>query len=561
MSFYQNTGGFMPSFGWLFRLMSKQCGRNSVVECQLPKLDVVGSSPIARSIFYSISSFFKIGFVLIWILPGLLFAQLSTDATLPFGQGGVVDLPATSAYLGDLPHSISLVTNDFQSNTMGAIQVPLVGWTDPLGQPSFGIHTTAPGVVFEGISYPLASASSLNILPFSGTAEIFNFPAAAWWGSKASNGAIELVAPTVQDKPIDSFSIAGGTQGVFSDDDQFKNTFLGMDFNYRHGNSQGLGQTDNFNFISRENWLKTDALSLGSGFLGTQGSAGDYWYSTYMTFDLMSPNFQTLQLKPYFQTAQAGAHAIQEVGGILNYIFNLAGLTESHLGIGFNSNSSSGAGLTGSNAFLQSTNLVDVLSDLNMDFAFRWDFSSVANTTFSTLIGLQGRIDSFVLLGDYDKDVMPISLQDVQQSDLGFRFQPNDSWNATLKYVYEQVATTAYNGARFQLQTNNYDVLRLMRNLQVDFEEQALVDQNSSVFCDSGLTIKLSFTSVDQWWMTARCLSGESVFIESGLSLTLDKELKVYGSVENIAGIGISVPNFDQPVGTVISGGLQYIFN
>jgi hypothetical protein len=24
-------------------------GRNSVVECQLPKLDVVGSSPIARS--------------------------------------------------------------------------------------------------------------------------------------------------------------------------------------------------------------------------------------------------------------------------------------------------------------------------------------------------------------------------------------------------------------------------------------------------------------------------------------------------------------------------------
>ena len=24
------------------------CGRNSVVECQLPKLDVVGSNPIAR---------------------------------------------------------------------------------------------------------------------------------------------------------------------------------------------------------------------------------------------------------------------------------------------------------------------------------------------------------------------------------------------------------------------------------------------------------------------------------------------------------------------------------
>ncbi len=27
-------------------------GRNSVAECQLPKLNVVGSIPIARSIFY-----------------------------------------------------------------------------------------------------------------------------------------------------------------------------------------------------------------------------------------------------------------------------------------------------------------------------------------------------------------------------------------------------------------------------------------------------------------------------------------------------------------------------
>ena len=30
-------------------------GRNSVVECQLPKLDVVGSSPIARSILMKLA--------------------------------------------------------------------------------------------------------------------------------------------------------------------------------------------------------------------------------------------------------------------------------------------------------------------------------------------------------------------------------------------------------------------------------------------------------------------------------------------------------------------------
>jgi hypothetical protein len=561
MSFYQNIGGFMPSLSWLFRLMSNQRGRNSAVECQLPKLDVVGSSPIARSNFYPIVPFLKIGLVLIWGWPGLLLAQLTADETLPFGEGGVVNLPASSAYLEDLPHSISLISNDYQSNTIGGIQVPVVGWTDPLGQPLIGLHAAAPGLLFENIPYPLASASSLNVLPFSGTAELFNFPASAWWGNKAAQGAIELTAPEVQDKTFDSFSIAGGTRGIFNDDDQFKNNLLGVDFNYRHGTSPDFGQTDNFNLISRENWIKTDSFNLGSGFLGTRGVGGDYWYSTYMAINLMSPNFQTFQLKPYFQTAQSGGQSIQEAGSFLDYLFNFAGLAESHVGVGFNTDSSSNIGLTSNHGFLQSTNFVDVLGDVTMDLAFRWDFSSVSNTTFSTIIGLQGTIDSFVLSGDYNKGVSPITFEDVQQSDLGIRFKPNDSWNAALKFVYEQLGTTAFDGGQFELQTNYYDVLRLIRNLQFDFSEQVLMDQNSYMFYDSGLTLKLSFTSFDQWWVTARCLSDEPLFIESGLSLTLDKQLKVYGSVENIAGIGISVPNFDQPVGTVTSIGIQCCFN
>ena len=35
-------------------LSSLLSGRNSAVECQLPKLNVVGSTPIARSTFYII---------------------------------------------------------------------------------------------------------------------------------------------------------------------------------------------------------------------------------------------------------------------------------------------------------------------------------------------------------------------------------------------------------------------------------------------------------------------------------------------------------------------------
>ncbi len=33
-------------------IITFECGRNSGVECQLPKLEVAGSNPVARSNFY-----------------------------------------------------------------------------------------------------------------------------------------------------------------------------------------------------------------------------------------------------------------------------------------------------------------------------------------------------------------------------------------------------------------------------------------------------------------------------------------------------------------------------
>jgi hypothetical protein len=35
----------------ILRRPGRPCGRNSVVECQLPKLDVAGSNPVSRSMF------------------------------------------------------------------------------------------------------------------------------------------------------------------------------------------------------------------------------------------------------------------------------------------------------------------------------------------------------------------------------------------------------------------------------------------------------------------------------------------------------------------------------
>ena len=43
-----NNRECLPRMSFRIRL-SENCGRNSVVECQLPKLDVEGSNPFARS--------------------------------------------------------------------------------------------------------------------------------------------------------------------------------------------------------------------------------------------------------------------------------------------------------------------------------------------------------------------------------------------------------------------------------------------------------------------------------------------------------------------------------
>jgi hypothetical protein len=484
-----------------------------------------------------------------------LLGQVTTDPSLPFDEGKVVHLPAMTAYLGDLPHFISLVPAD--QGTFGGLSVPLVGWTDPLGQDGSGFHSGTPGIFFENIPYPLAS-NSLNLLPVSGSAQMLNFPARGWLGRQASYGAINLTAPDTTERIKSDTNIWGGTGPIGGAEEAFRSNWLGGDIHYRHGNPAFLGQTDSYHLISRENWLTTSDFNAGSGFLGMNGPNNSNWYSAYLDFDLSSPNFQTLQLKPYFQTAQNGSQSVQEAGGFLNYLFNLAGLAQSHIGLGFSSDSGT---TVGNNGFLQSTNLVDVLGDLTMDGAFRWDFSSLSNTAFSTVLGLQWKMDELALLGDYDKAVSPLTGQDIQQVDFGFKFQSNDTWVSTLKYINEQIGANVYHGGDLRLQLDRFDGFGLVRSFQLDGEERILADGFGTLRYDTGLTCRLRLTSQDEEWVRGRCFSGEPLFLEGGAAYSFGKELKIYGSVENLTAIPLALPDPDSPTGLVASFGVQYSAN
>lgn len=539
--------------GLLFSLWrTEHCGRNSAVECHLPKVDVVGSSPIARSIFYLFFCFCS-------FLPCFSNAQVTADPTLPFEQGQVVLLPATTAYLGDMPHFIDLVPADEPFHSLGGAQAPLVGWVDPIGQSSVGLRAVDPGFFFENIPYPLAS-SSLNLLPAVGTAQILNFPAQAWLGPAAASGGVNLTAPEAVDNPQNHLSGWGGTGSTLGADDRFQSSILNAELDYRHGSPAVTGSTDTLNFISKENWFQTNGLELGSGFLGTQGLGNDHWYSSYLNVDLLSPNFQTLQFKPYFQSAQSGSQTVQDAGFFLNYLFNLAGLAETHFGCGLDSENGTNI-LAANRGFIQSTSLIDVLGDIALDAAFRFDLSNVDNTTFSTVLGLQGRLDTWTFLGDYDKGVLPLIDLDVQQTDVGVRFQPDDNWNATAKYIYEQLGTVGYNGGDLRLQMNRFQGFWFVKTVEFDAEERILTGTGNLTQYDTGLTCSWSLFYQDHWWVTGRCVSNEPPLLEAGLNYAVSKEIKVFGAFENISGILMAVPDGDMPNGVVASFGVQYSAN
>jgi hypothetical protein len=578
-----------------------------VVECQLPKLDVVGSSPIARSNFYlkpatkpqrqtyftaktprrqerqkqrldlsdfptfflpvflrrfSIKPNIEIGtlptslialgkagmaplhlggkdvlkglLVLLWFFPRPSLAQVTADPSRPFGQGQVFLLPAMTDYVGDIPHEIDMTKPDFPFNTVFESLATNVGWLNAAGGTQPGLRAATPGLLFEGIPYPFASTAILGWMPAVQTEEILDFPASAWWGPKAAAGAVQLEAPVLSDRPQDQLSLWGGNEN-FGGRDFYQGPLLTLDGNYQHQLYPGAGFTDNFNLLSRAQWIKNDGMEAGDGFLGAQQASGDYWYSAFANLKIFSPDFQSFQLKPYFQKASLGGESVEEFGSYGNYLLNLAGLAQSHFGMGFSHDDSQlTAGPSGLNqGFVQTTNFIDALGDATLDASFRFDFSSAANTAFSTLIGGQWKQDAFVFLGNYAKGVLEDPETDVQQADLGVQYQPDEELSSALKAVREQLGNGSFDGGRFDLRLNEAGpLLFIFKRVQLRAGEEILGNANGTTF-DTGGQIQFSLLDGTLFWARGRALSSQGLYGEAGGSCSFNGHFEVFAAAAN----------------------------
>jgi hypothetical protein len=491
-----------------------------------------------ESIFFCLFVFFS--------NPVLLLSQVTADDSRPFGQGQVIDLPGTTDYLGDLPHEITVINDPVPYHTITGLSAAQVGWMGSGGMYPTGSNSTGVGVFFDDIPYPFPSAAILNWIPSTGSFEFLDFPAGAWWGPCASTGAVQLQLPALPEKSETFGSIWGGSEGLWGGVGQYQNEILSVNGNYQHEALIDSNSADTFSTLSKINWIKNDSFKLESGFLGSQWLSNDSWYSFFTSIKLDGANFQSFQIKPFFQSAQFGGQNVKEMGSHIQYQFNMAGLFESHLIGGWSRDyfGSSPGSVDLNKEFVQNTEAFDALGFISGDLAFRWDFSNDSETIFSTLLGLQGSLGDWLLLGDYAKGTDTTLLEDVQQADFGVRYQPDNILNFSCKYIHEQIGTTVLNGGRIKFQLDHDSpLLMVFKKMRLELTEQCLQEQWGTWTNDVGGKLQFSLFQRDHFWFEGRDVSNQPFYKEMGTDYFLNDYLKIFISVANLDNIPVSWPD------------------
>ncbi len=533
------------------KVSSVQCGliggRNSAVECQLPKLDVVGSSPIARSIF-----------LLLLFTPALLRAQVTTDIFQPFHQGQSIELPGTTEYLGDLPQEAAWAAEPEPFHTVEGLLAQQVGWVAPGTPEALGISNGSPGVLFEGIPYPLESSAVLNWLPVVRGMELLDFPAAAWWGPTAATGAVQIRLPDAPATPSANLSLWGGSGGTGGGEAFSQNRVFSAEGDTQHGFLNGPS-SDTLRFISGWQWETGNPITVQSGFLGSQWFGGDDWYSFFTSLKWASPDFQTIELKPFVQTARLEGLEVLEYGSQVNYHLNMAGALESQVGAGFSHDDFSAMAPPGLNReYLQNTETLDVLGNFLVNMAFRWDFSQASSAAFSAILGCQYLLGDLQLVENYDKAVDPVSLQDIREEELGFRYLPDWGLASSLKFVDEWVGTNPWMGGRVKIQWVPAETtLFAFQELHLEAEEEFLENPSGTMIWDTGGQVSWSFFQPLSFRAGGREISGQVFHAEAGMDCLLKDRARIFVSAENITNPPVSWPDLTAPAGRIFWLGVE----
>jgi hypothetical protein len=560
-------------------------GRNSAVECQLPKLDVVGSSPIARSIFglrlrcdiTNFFSFFSPVFslkqnIFALVLAFSIFLSANPVEAQDFAQSDYVFLPATTDDLGALPYRIHLVQQADGLNSVQGLLSTQVGWTNDLGQGASGLGALPPGLLFEGIAYPLSNRDILNWIPAMGTMELLNFPAQAWWGPRASAGAVQFREPDLSGSRTGQYTAWGGTHGFGDFFGEYSDPDFSLSENYRHTPFTDFSDHNQqtFGLQAKVQLLNDDEWNLHGGFLGFQNWTGDNWYSWVGDFQWSDQNFQSIRLRPYFQTARAQNEQADEFGGHLDYDVNVAGIVEGNLAAGLSGLTSTGSVPAGgqNEGYLQDTEMIDALGDFTVNLAFRLDFLKAQSSYFSSLMGLQYNVGIMTFLADYATGLDPQSLDpsavgeiSIQQEDLGAKIHLETKDELDLIYVHQFNGQAVLNGgiAKF---LKGFEILDgpVLEDAGLEADAQWLRSVFGQNFGDVGIGLNgLLFRSVKAV-INVRTIASGPWYGTASLSYQVNPHFAVLVTGQNLGNNPVSWPESDFEPGFNLMAGITLGF-
>ena len=491
------------------------------------------------------------------LIPKIIFSQVEPDFSRPFNQGSVILLPGTSAYSGDLPHSI-FTNPERPTDSIAGWLGPHAGWFGLSGASSSGFRPSAPGLFFEGIPYPFPSFDILSWLPVNASFQFLDFPAASWWGTKGSAGAVQFDFPKLNKMVSDEFTFWGGNEEIFGVSNIFKYTDASILLNYQHGTQTLTSGSGKVGIQSSYHWLEKDSMVLETGLMAAQNTNNDNWYSVFTSLLFPNANFQTLQIKPFFQTAQSKGKTIQEIGGQINYHLNLGGFVESHLGFGYSQLFPDGDLSRTNKGYVQGTALGDFLGMATFDAAFRFDFSNQDNTLFSYLIGLQGNDGNFTLFCDIGKNPFENKNGEWLKLNAGLRFQPDANLSSTLKIIYQELGGNSTNGLYFSGQIGERrPLLMIFQRMMLKIEEQLFIDPTGTSTMDSCGTIQVSFFKQDNFYARGRMISGHPPYLEIGGDYEFSKDLFFFAALINLGNVPVFWNDPDQAKGVVFRAGIN----
>jgi hypothetical protein len=300
--------------------------------------------------------------------------------------------------------------------------------------------------------------------------------------------------------------------------------------------------------------VTTSVLAAGS-------SLGEDWVLAEGAINWDNGNFQSLQLKPYYQKADAGSQSVQEGGASLNYRLNLAGVLDSHFRVGQSAATFDNAGLQSSSTrgFVQNGEFLDVLGIFTMDAAFRLDYSSVSPSVFSTLIGVQANEDIFTFFGDYGNGES-VSRGGLNQEDAGLSCFVGGNLELIANYFHEGVPGDVRDGGRFRLEWEDSTFLGFFRRLRLEGDVRVSAGNGGQCLTDWGGAVRLNFTKEGGAFFKGRAFSGGAFYGQAGLFYSAVDFLRVFANLENVSGQPVSWPDPDLPLGRVFLGGVDFIF-